>query len=284
MSNEDIVKLIQDGTDVTANQEKLWFKNRGLIKHVVRKVCGDTKDAEDFEQQGFIGLITAAMKYNPAAGASFATYAVYHIRAAIIRYSENCCRSVRTPQSTCQRIRKYEHIRQQFRNDKGREPSEDEYMEQLGISMKSLRHIEKTIHNMKTVSVDMGMAQSDGETSLLDMLQSDEDVEELVTYSVYYKELKAALDSALSILDAETRSMIQNVYYQGNTREQTAAIYNCSKQNVCDMIDSGFWKILHSAHRENLESFMWDGYKFNESRYSQYAALSQEDEENEFLI
>jgi len=51
---------------------------------------------------------------------------------------------------------------------------------------------------------------------------------------------------------------------------------------VSDRIRAGFWKILHSGHRKELESFMWDGYRYNEYLYSEYAET--EDEENEFLI
>ena len=282
MSNEEIVMQIQNGVDVTVNQERLWKNNRKFIRRMVKKVCGFTEDTEDLEQQGFIGLITAAIKYNPAAGASFLTYAGHYIHSSISRYSENCCQSVRIPVYLKSRIRRHEQMRQQYRNNKGREPTEQEYMEHLHISQKSLHCLEKTIQNMRMVSIDMELPGSDGSISLLDMLQSGENIEEWVTYSVYSRELKEALDAALSILDHETSAMIQSVYYQGNTREWTARIFGCSIQNVSVRISAGFWRILHSSHRTELESFMWEGYKYNEFAYSEYAGT--EDEENEFLI
>lgn len=282
MSNEEIVLQIQNGIDVTENQEKLWLKNKGFVNYMIKKTCGFSEDIEDLEQQGFIGLVTAAMKYKPDNGANFITFAGYHIRSSIIRYNENCCHCVRTPTYLLSRIRKYEQMRQQYRNDKGREPTDDEYMELLHISHRSLLHLEKTMHNMRAISINMDLSQSDGETSLLDMLRSDEDIEELITYSVYNKELKKALDSSLALLDHETSAMIQSVYYQGNSMRKTAEIFGCAVQNVSDRIRAGFWKILHSSHRKALESFMWDGYQYNEYLYSEYAET--EDEENEFLI
>ena len=281
MSNEEIVEQIQQGIDVTLNQERLWKNCRKYIKYLIRKMCGFGNDIEDLEQQGFIGLITAAMKYDSKAEVKFLTYATYHIRASIFRYNANCCSSVRVPAYLKTNIRKYERIRQQYKNDKGRYPTEDEYMAELHISMKALLHLEKIIHNMNAVSVDWSISD-DGETTLLDMLESDENIEDLVTYSIYNKELKIALDSALSILDADTRTFIQSVYYQRNTREYTAKIFGCSKQNVSVKIERGFWKILHSSHLKELESFMPEGYRCKESLFSEYVEV--EDADNEFLL
>ena len=109
-----------------------------------------------------------------------------------------------------------------------------------------------------------------------------EDIEELITYSVYSQDLKKALDLALSILDAQTVRAVRSIYYQGNSVKQTAQMLGCSAQAVYEKTRKGFWKILHSPHRAELESFMWDGYRYNEYAYSEFAEL--EYEESEFLI
>lgn len=94
--------------------------------------------------------------------------------------------------------------------------------------------------------------------------------------------MKKALDSALCILDADTRKAVQSVYYQGNSVKHTVRVLGCSTQAVYEKTRKGFWKILHSTHRAELESFMWDGYHYNEYAYSEFAEL--EDEDSEFLI
>lgn len=284
MSNEEIVEQIQKGIEVTTNQERLWKSNKGFVYHVIRQICGTVENIDDLAQEGFIGLITAAMKYKPDCGANFLTFAFYDIRKSIYSYYGNCSGCVKIPRYLKERIRKYAQMRQQYRNENGREPTDEECVNQLHISHKALSHLKKTLYNMQSVSIDMGISQTDGESTLLDMLSSDEDIEELVAHSVYNKELKNALDDALGILDYETSAMIRNVYFQKNSMEQTAEIFGCSVQNVSARIGAGFWKILHSRHRERLESFMWDGYEYNEFQHSQYAELDSEDEENEFLI
>lgn len=78
MSNEEIVENIQKGIDVAVNQEQLWKKNRKFVQWQVRKLCGISErdsDFDDYEQEGFIGLLVAAAKYDKKRGAGFLTYA-----------------------------------------------------------------------------------------------------------------------------------------------------------------------------------------------------------------
>ncbi len=285
MSNEEIVENIQKGIDVAANQARLWEKNRKFVQWQVRKLCGISErdsDFADYEQEGFIGLLAAAAKYDKKRGAGFLTYAGWHVRAAVIRYSENCSASVRVPAYMKERIRKYESFRQRCYKEKGRFPIREEILEGLHISGKSLDHLEKTLYNMKIVSIDQGASDDGSEGALLELMQNGEDIEELITYSIYSRDLKRALDSALSILDMGARTAIRSVYYQGNSMRQTARLLGCSAQAVCKKIQGGFWKILHSGHRKELEGFMPEGYRYNEYAYSEFAETNGEG--SEFLI
>lgn len=285
MSNEEIVERIQKGIDVAASQEQLLEQNWKFVRWQVRRLCGHMEnkaDYEDYEQEGIIGLLTAAVRYDKNRRANFLTCAGYYIKAAVIRYSENCCTSVRMPVYLKRRIRMYARFRQQCMDEKGRYPTRDELLEGLDISSQSLDHLEKTMYNMKAVSIDKDYNDGDGESSLIGLLQSDEDIEELITYSIYSRDLKKALDSALAILDVQTVRAVQSIYYQGNSVKQTAQILGCSPQAVCEKTRKGFWKILHSPHRAELETFMWDGYRYNEYAYSEFADM--EGEYSEFLV
>ncbi len=282
MSNEKIIEQIQQGIDVSANREKLCIQNRPFIRQQVKRLCGITgRDVsfDDYEQEGFIGLLSAAMKYDASKGTKFLSFARWYVRAAIIRYSENCSSCVRMPVYLKGRIRKYAEYRQQYIYKKGRCPSRDEMLAAMGISEKSLEHLEKTIYNMNNV-VTSQYYPGGMEDMLSNMLQDGTDIGELAAGSIYNRELKKALDAALSILDTDTKMVIQSIYYQQNSVMQTARIFGCSRQCIYDKTQKGFWKILHSPHRKVLECFMWDGYQYNEYIYSEFADI----EENEFLL
>lgn len=284
MSNEQIVEQIQNGADVTANQEKLWLKNRKFVLMIIKSYCGFTDGLEDLEQQGFLGLITAAMKYCPDKGVKFITYSAYWIKQSIFRYHDNCSGSVRVPAYMKSNIRKYERYRQDYRNQNSNYPADEELCRELKMSRRSLERLERTIYNMKAVSLDAPAARNgDMDTALIDCLKTDEILENALTYSVYRKELHRDLQKALELLDMVTRQMIYSVYYQGYSRARTAELFGCSRQNVNERIGKGFYRILHSSHRETLESYMEIGYRYKENAYSRYADLDSE-ADNEFLV
>lgn len=279
MSNEEIVEQIQNGIDITKNQERLWIKNRKFVLMIIKKYCGFTEELEDLEQQGFLGLITGAMKYQRNKGVKFLTYSAYWIKQSIFRYYESCC--IRIPEYMKINIRKYERYRQEYRNQNGNFPSDEESCKELRISPYLLRSLEKTIYNLHCISLDTPATEDDTRT-ILDMLESDMEIEETVTYSVYRKELHTELEQAMKLLEKETREIIYSIYYQGNSMESTATILHCSRQNIYNRIGKGFYKILHSPYRARLESFMWEGFQYNEKVYYNYAEL--DNIENEFII
>lgn len=286
MSNEKIVKQIQQGIDVTANQERLWKNNERFVKWVIRKYIGDCcrEDLEDFMQQGFIGLIYAAGKYRQGCGAKFTTYAENHIKTAIFRYNGCNTSSVHVPQYLKTRMRKLAAFKDEYREEFHREPEPEDVQEALHISRHSLCHLEKTMLNMRTKSLDEYISE-DGGASLLDLLSSDEKVDALAGSSEYQRELHEELEAALSILDNKTALIIRCAYYQRNSYTKTAKIFGCSKQAVDERIKTGFYKILHSKHRKKLESFMWEGYHVDPKRLSDYVDMEEIDKMgSEFLL
>lgn len=286
MSNEEIVEQIQKGIEITANQERLWKKNKGFVVRCIKKYVGscDEQDFNDFLQEGFIGLVEAAHSFDIGKGVKFLTYAEYGIRKAVYRYNGLNTYMVRVPEYLKTRMRKLAAFKQEYREKFHREPDPEEIQRKLCISHHSLCHLEKTMLNMSTKSLDEYISD-DGGTSLLDMLSTDERIDELAGGSEYQRELHEELEGALSILDNKTALMIKCAYYQRNNYTKTAKIFGCSRQAVDERIKKGFYKILHSRYREKLESFMWEGYHVNPRRLSDYVDMEEIDNMgSEFLL
>ena len=278
MSNEEIVEQIQKGIEVTTNQERLWQKNKGFVVRCIKKYVGSCSDQDfnDFLQEGFIGLVEAAHSFDIGKEAKFLTYAAYYIRKSVYRYNGLNTYMVRVPEYLKTRMRKLAAFKQEYREEFHREPDSEEILNALHISHRSLCHLEKTMLNMSTKSLDEYISD-DGGTSLLDLLSSDEKVDALAGGSEYQRELHEELEAALSILDDKTALMIRCVYYQRNNYNKTAEIFGCSRQAVDERIKKGFYKILHSKHRKKLESFMWEGYHVDPRRLSDYADMEKID-------
>ena len=278
MSNEEIVEQIQKGIEVTTNQERLWMRNRPYVARCIRKYIGecDPQDYEDFINEGYIGLITAASRYKAGQGTKFLTFATFHIRAALYRYNGLNTYTVRIPEYLKTRLRKLAIFRQEYREEFHREPKPEEIQKALRVSARALCHMEKALLNMETRSLDEYLS-GDGETSLMDMLSTDEKIDELAGGSEYQKQLHESLEEALSILDEKTALMIRCAYYQRNTFNRTAEIFSCTRQAVDERIKKGFYKILHSKYRRKLESFMWEGYHVDPGRLSDYVDMEEVD-------
>ena len=283
MTNEEIVGQIQKGIDVTVNQERLWEQNKPFVIYCIKKYVGacDSQDFEDFIHEGFIGLMSAVSRYEADKETKFLTYAEPGIRKALYRYKELNAYTVRVPEYLKTRMRKWAAFRKEFREEHQRDPDSEEIMEALCISRRSLRHLEKTMLNMQTRSLDEYVS-NDGDAKLIDLLASDDKIEDLAGGSEYQKDLHSELESALSILDYRTALMIRSVFYN---YKGTARIFKCSVQWVHECINRGFYKILHSKHREKLECFMGDGYRMKPQRLSNYVDMDEVDNMgSEFLL
>lgn len=286
MTNEEIVQQIQSGIMVSVNQERLWEKNKRFVSYCIKKYIGscEQQDYEDFMNEGFIGLVTAAMRYKAELGVKFLTFASFYVRAALYRYNGLNTYTVRIPEYLKERMRKLVAYKQEYRDEYHREPDPEEIQKALSISARSLMHLEKTILNLQTKSLDEYISE-DGSTSLMDTLSTDERIDDLVGGSEYQKELHEELEEALKMLDEKTALMIRCAYYQNRSYNETAEIFGCTKQAVNTRIKQGFYKILHSKHREALESFMWEGYHMDPKRLSDYVDMEKVEEmSSEFLL
>lgn len=287
MSNEEIVDQIQKGIEVTANQERLWKQNKKFVSYCIKKYIGscEQQDYEDFMNEGFIGLITAATRFKiQESDAKFLSYASYYIRAALYRYNGVNTYTVRIPEYLKERMRKLAAYKKEYREEFHREPDPEQIQKTLCISARSLCHLEKTMMNMQTKSLDEYMSE-DGEVSLIDLLSTDERIDELTECSMYQKQLHEELEKALQILDEKTALMIRCAYYQHRSYAETAEIFGGTRQMVSERINKGFYKILHSKYRETLEGFMWEGYHVNPCRLSDYVEMDKVEEmSSEFLL
>lgn len=286
MSNEEIVEQIQNDIEVAANQERLWQKNKGFVVQCVEKYVGSCaeQDFNDFLQEGFIGLAEVARSFGIGLGVKFLTHAEYSVRKFVSRYNGLNTYMVRIPEYLKTRMRKLTAFKKEYWEEHHREPEPEEIQKTLHISYRSLCHLEKTLMNMRIRSLDKYLSE-DSDVSFLDMLSTDERIDELAENSEYQRELHEELERALSILDSKTALMVRCAYYQQNSYAKTAEIFGCSRQAVDGRIRKGFCKILHSKHREKLESFMWEGYHVNPRRLSAYTDMEEIDKMgSEFLL
>ncbi len=137
-------KLIKEQNSDIAKR-KLIQANLRLVVSIAKRYIGQGVLFMDLVQEGSIGLIKAAEKFDYSKNFKFSTYATWWIKQAIIRAIANNSKSIRIPVHMADKIRKYKKIFADLSAKYSREPSDLEMAEAMDLSVNKLRRIKQSI-------------------------------------------------------------------------------------------------------------------------------------------
>ena len=172
LTKEEEVELAQriERGDLAA-KDRLVNSNLRLVIANARKYQGHDLPLLDLIQEGILGLIRAAEKFDYRKGFKFSTYATFWVRQAIQRALDNRARTIRIPVHLGQRERKIARAQRDLMAEFGREPTEDEVAAAAELTVEEVR---EALGAARVVtSLDRPVGETD-ETSLGSLLPSDE--------------------------------------------------------------------------------------------------------------
>lgn len=137
-------KLIKEQNSDIAKR-KLIQANLRLVVSIAKRYVGQGVLFMDLVQEGSIGLIKAAEKFDYSKNFKFSTYATWWIKQSIIRAIANNSKSIRIPVHMADKIRKYKKIFADLSAKYSREPSDIEMAEAMDLSITKLRRIKQSI-------------------------------------------------------------------------------------------------------------------------------------------
>ena len=137
-------KLIKEKKDIVAKR-KLIQANLRLVVSIAKRYVGQGVLFMDLVQEGSIGLIRAAEKFDYSKNFKFSTYATWSIKQSIIRAIANHSKTIRIPVHMADKIRKYKSAYVILSSDFGREPTEQELADFLCVSISKLQKIRNSI-------------------------------------------------------------------------------------------------------------------------------------------
>lgn len=261
MTNEELVTMIQSGQDRECCLNELCANNRDFVYYIAKKYQG-IAETEDLVQEGFIGLITAVEKWDPAENTSFISYAGYWIEHTMRNYINNCSGSVRVPIYQKEVIMKYSQLVNKFELLHGRKPTDREAAAVMHKTVEQIRQIKKDIHNTNTKSLDETISEDADGFTLGDFIQAPLDGIETVLDEIEQEELKAALWGVVSELDPVESEIIQKRYKENKTYKQCSLELNKSAVSIRSTEMKALKELRKPSKRKKIEPFA-DGFYYS---------------------
>jgi RNA polymerase primary sigma factor len=244
----ELAKRIERG-DMLA-KDRMINSNLRLVVSIAKKYQGQGLTLGDLIQEGVIGLIRAAEKFDWRRGFKFSTYATLWIRQAIQRGLHNTSRTIRMPVHIAQRERKISRVERELNVKLGREPSIEEIAEVAELPVEEVEEIKKASQPMASLDQPVG---DDGDSAFGDFLSSDKpEPQEEVVMNFRDEAVRRALDK----LPERERDVVELRFGVGLAEptplRETGRVLGMSAERVRQLEERALRQLAESGELDSL--------------------------------
>ena len=248
-----LAKLIRAGDQEAL--EKLTKANLRFVVSVAKQYQNQGLSLADLINEGNIGLIKAAKRFDETRGFKFISYAVWWIRQAILQALAEQSRIVRLPLNRVGTLHKIGKVSAALEQELGRDPSADEIAHQLSLTAGEVSDTLKISNSH--LSLDAPFSTSE-DNSLIDVLEDDNQPspdEELLRDS-----LRSEIEKALDTLTPREAEVI-NLYFGLNhekalTLEEIGARFNLTRERVRQIKEKAIRRLRHASRSKALRAYL----------------------------
>ncbi|MGM9746314.1 MAG: RNA polymerase sigma factor RpoD/SigA [Paludibacteraceae bacterium] len=255
ISVEDEVELAQRiRKGDRAALEKLTRANLRFVVSVAKQYQNQGLSLPDLINEGNLGLIKAAQKFDETRGFKFISYAVWWIRQSILQSLAEQSRIVRLPLNQVGSLNKINKALSRFEQENERRPSPEELAEELDIPIDKIADTLKV--SGRHISVDAPFVEGE-DNSLLDVLVNDDSP--VADHTLMTESLQTEIDRALETLterEADIIRMFFGIGCQEMTLEEIGAKFALTRERVRQIKEKAIRRLRNNAKNKILKSYL----------------------------
>lgn len=238
--------------DLEMTRRRLFYHNQRMVFWQARKHRGRGLPLMDLVQEGSLGLLKAAEKFDYTRGTKFSTYAVWWIRQAMSRAVGDQARLIRVPIHMVEIVNKVRRTIDEFEKQHGCPPRIEELTEFLDLDRRAVARAQNLLH--EPVSLDDESASC---TMVVQGMSTTTPDPEQVVFS---HEMTTAILREMSCLSPRERHIINLRFGLDNndehTLEEVGAIYNVTRERIRQIEAKALRKLAHPIRAKTLRELM----------------------------
>jgi RNA polymerase primary sigma factor len=237
--------------------EELVKANLRFVVSVAKEYQHQGLPMEDLINEGNLGLIKAAQRFDETRGFKFISYAVWWIRQSILQALAEQSRIVRLPLNRIGTLNKIGKMLETLGQQYEREPALEELAQHLNMTSREITETIKT--SARHISLDAPMQPGDGDSnSLLDVVQNEEIPSP--DNDLMRESLRADLDQVLSTLSWREAKILK-LYFgidqeRPYTLEEIGEIFNLTRERVRQIKEKALRKLRHKSRCKTLQQYL----------------------------
>jgi RNA polymerase primary sigma factor len=234
--------------------QELARANLRFVISVAKKYQNRGVSLTDLIQEGNVGLVTAARKFDPEQGVKFISYAVWWIRQAILASLANHGRAVRVPLNRASDLARIFREKERLKQEKGREPTSEELAEATELTPELVESLQTL--NAAEIRLDAPIGDSE-DSQLVERFITEEAAEPEI--EVESRLLTEAITDALETLEARDAKVLR-LYFglegeREHTLEEIGNMLGVTRERIRQLRDRALRRLREGERGSALESF-----------------------------